>query len=105
MSHIDELKLLTACDTEPVLSEDDLTSILEKAAVQDVAGFAPLDEAWTPTYDLDSAAAAAWLIKAARAAATVDEPTAGVVTSRVFENCRTMARIFAAKRKASVSIR
>ena len=105
MSYIDQLKLITAWETEPALTEDDLEAALAGAAVEDAAGFAPLDETWTPTYDLNAAASAAWLIKAARAAATVDEPTAGIVTSRIFENCRAMARIYAAKRNGSVGIR
>ena len=75
------------------------------AALEDVNGLAPLHEEWTPTYDLNAAAAAAWLIKASRAAAVVDEPTAGMVTSKIFDNCRTMARLFAGKRVTSVSMR
>jgi hypothetical protein len=105
MTYIDQLKLITAWETEPALTEDDLEAALANAALVDAAGFAPLDETWTPTYDLNAAAAQAWLVKAARAAATVDEPTAGVVTSRIFENCRAMARIYAAKRNASVSMK
>jgi hypothetical protein len=102
MDAIDKLKLMTAWDTEPALTEDELNDALAAAALQDVAGRAPTHEEWTPTYDLNAAAAAAWLIKAARAAATVDEPTAGTVTSKVFDNCRAMARIFTAKRCSTV---
>lgn len=104
MSHLDKLKLMTAWETEPALTEDDLEAALAGAAVEDPAGVDPLHEAWTPSYDLNAAASAAWLIKAARAAAMVDEPTAGVVTSRIFENCRAMARIYAAKRGSTVHI-
>jgi len=98
------LKLLTAWETEPSLTEDDLNAALGTSAVKDAAGLSPLEEEWTPTFDINAAAAAAWLIKAARAAATVDEPTAGVVTSRIFENCRAMARIYSAKRSWSVAL-
>jgi hypothetical protein len=105
MSYLEELKLLTAWATEPVLTEDDLEAALGGAAQEDAAGLEPLNEEWTPTYDINAAASAAWLIKAARAAATVDEPTAGAVTSRIFENCRAMARIYAAKRASTVSVR
>jgi len=105
MTHLDKLKLLTDWNTEPVLTEDELEEFLVAAALEDAAGLAPLHEEWTPTYDLNAAAASGWLIKAARAAALVDEPTAGVVTSRLFDNCRAMARIYAAKRTTSVSVR
>lgn len=96
---------MTAWDADPALTEDELGELLAVAAKADAAGFAPLNEEWTPTYDLNTAAASAWLIKAARAAATVDEPTAGVVTSKVFDNCRAMARIYAGKRNVSLRMR
>jgi hypothetical protein len=104
MSALDKLKIMTAWDTAPTLTEDELEEALAAAALEDANGLAPLHEEWTPTYDLSAAAAAAWLIKAARAAATVDEPTAGTVTSKVFDNCRAMARIYTAKRKVTVAI-
>lgn len=81
MSYLDTLKQLTAWDVEPTLTELELEDILTTAALEDAA-----------------AVAQAWLIKAARAAATVDEPTAGTVTSKIFDNCRSMARIYAGKR-------
>jgi hypothetical protein len=105
MEPLEKLKLMTAWDIEPVLTEDELNDALAAAALQDASGLAPLHEEWTPTYDLNAAAAAAWLIKAARAAATVDEPTSGVVTSKVFDNCRAMARILAAKKRVTLGIR
>ena len=105
MSYLDQLKLITAWETEPALTEDDLNAALGAAALKDAAGLEPLNEEWTPTYDINAAASAAWLIKAARAAATVDEPTAGVVTSRIFENCRAMARIYSVKRNWSISLK
>ena len=105
MEPVDKLKQMTAWDAEPTLTEDELTDLLSQAALEDGAGLAPLNEEWTPTYDLNAAAVAGWLIKAGRAAATVDEPTAGVVTSKIFDNCRSMARIYAGKRNRSVSVR
>lgn len=105
MTFLEKLKLLTAWDTAPALTEDEIEEMLAAAALQDANGLAPLHEEWTPTYDLNAAAAAAWLIKASRAAATVDEPAAGMVTSKIFDNCRSMARIFAGRRMTSVSVR
>jgi len=102
---IDKLKQMTAWEASPTLTEDELNDLLGAAAVGDSLGRIPTDEAWTPTYDLNTAAAGGWLIKAGRAAATTDEPTAGVVTSKVFDNCRAMARLYAAKGTACVSVR
>lgn len=87
-----------------MLTEDELTELLAAAALVDANGLAPLNEEWTPTYDLNAAASQGWLIKAARAASLVDEPTAGVVTSKIFDNCRAMARIYAGKRKIAVTL-
>ncbi len=104
MEPIDKLKQLTAWDIEPALTEDDLNELLVIAALTDADGLTPINEEWTPTYDLNTAAATGWLIKAGRAAATVETPEAGMVTSKVFDNCRAMARIYAGKRTASVSV-
>lgn len=92
---------------EPTLFEDDLEEAMAANALEDANGLAPLQEEWTPTYDLSAAAAAAWLIKAGRANALVevDPPESGIVTSKVFDNCRAMARIYAAKRQTSIVIR
>ena len=98
---------MTAWDTGPELSEDNLTDLLGAAALEDGDGLDPLDEEWTPTYDLNAAAVAGWLLKAGKAAATVevDPPDSGIVTSKVFDNCRAMARIYSGRRNVSVSIR
>lgn len=104
MDSLDKLKLLTAWDAEPELTLTEVEELLGAAALEDADGNDPAHDDWTPTYDLNAAAASGWLIKAARAAATVDEPTAGEVTSKVFENCRAMARIYSARRKISVAM-
>lgn len=104
MDYLDKLKQITAWDIEPTLTEDDLNELLAVAALEDAEGLTPVNEEWTPTYDLNTAAAQGWLIKAGRAAATVDTPEAGMVTSKVFDNCRSMARIYSTKRNASVSV-
>jgi hypothetical protein len=98
----EKLKKMVASSSEPALTDGEIDELLIEAGVEDPAGRPPPDEDWSPTYDLNAAAAQGWLIKAARAAATVDEPTAGVVTSRIFENCRAMARLYSSRRKSSV---
>jgi len=107
MSALDELKLIAAWDIEPTLTEAELNSALTKNALTDAAGILPLATGWSETYDVNSAAAEAWLIKAARASATVevDPPGSGIFTSKVFDNCRKMARIYAGKRNTSSVIR
>jgi hypothetical protein len=105
MEQKDKLKQMTAWDVDPTLSEDDLDALLADAALCDTDGLAPTDADWTPTYDLNAAAAAGWLLKAGRASilTAVDPPESGIVTAKVFDNCRGMAAIYAAKKIACVA--
>jgi hypothetical protein len=103
---IDKLKKMTAWDVEPTLSEAEVEELLTPASRADTNGLPPSDVGWTPTYDLNAAAADGWLIKAGRAAALVeiDPPGSGILTSKVFDNCRAMARIYRAKCRLSIDI-
>ncbi len=103
----EKLKKMTAWSTEPVLTELEIDELLAQASLVDSAGLTPLDEQWTPTYDLNASAAAGWLIKAGRASelTEVDPPGSGIMTSQVFQNCLTLARIYRAKVRMSVSLR
>jgi hypothetical protein len=106
MTPQDQLKLLTASDTAPAITDSEIEDLLAAHATADTGGLPPGNVAWTPTYDLNAAAAAGWLIKAARAAAMVevDPPGSGIYTSQVFENCRKMAREFRAKGAMSIKV-
>jgi hypothetical protein len=103
---LENLKALTAWDTEPELTETEVESLLDASAIADVDGLAPTDGEWTPTYNLNKAAATGWLIKAARASdqTAVDPPESGIVTSKVFDNCLRMSREYKAKATASVTV-
>lgn len=105
MTPTEKLKLLAAWDTEPALTETEIGDLLAEAAIADGDGLAPEDEEWTPTYNINKAAASAWLIKAGRASALteIDPPESGIVTSKIFENCVRMARVF--KARSAVSLR
>ena len=85
--------------------QDEVEELLDAAALEDEAGLAPLHEEWTPTYDLNAAAAAGWLLKAGRASSTTEtEPESFYVTSKVFDNCCRMAHIYRSKGRTSVSV-
>ena len=107
MTDLEKLKLMTAWESDPPLSEPELEQLLADAALLDANGLTPLNEEWTPTYDLNAAASTGWLIKAARASTLieVDPPGSGIVTSKVFDNCRAMARVFGGKKAIALSIR
>jgi len=103
MSALDKLKNMTAWTADPALTEDELEDLLTEAAIPDGEGIVPEGDGWEPTYDINRAASEAWLVKAARAAdlVEVDPPESGIVTSKVFDNCRAMARLYSARRSAS----
>ena len=102
---IERLKRMSAWDAEPELTGQELEALLAQAETEDAAGLSPGWDGWQPTYDLNAAAASAWLIKAGRAAGmTETEPESGQVSSRVFDNCRKMSRAYRALRKATVRI-
>jgi hypothetical protein len=105
MTALDKLKLITAWTDDPALTEDEVEDLLEAAAMLDGTGKTPETEGWSPTYDMNRAASEAWLIKAARAAALVevDPPGSGIVTSKVFDNCRRMAQLYTSRRSATMS--
>jgi hypothetical protein len=101
----DKLKKMTAWNTDPQLTDAEIDELLIAASKVDAAGLPPSDPAWTPTYDLDLAAASGWMIKAGRASALVevDPPGSGLFSSKVFENCRAMARLYRAKCRLTVA--
>ena len=103
----EKLKKMTAWSSDPVLTEAEVDELLAQSSLMDAAGLGPLDEQWTPTYDLNAAAAAGWMIKAGRASelTEVDPPGSGIMTSQVFQNCLTMARVYRAKVRMSLSVR
>lgn len=102
----DKLKKMIAWDAAPTLTDTEVDDLLAGASVMDKNGVAPSAVGWNATYDLNSAAATGWLIKATRAAALteVDPPGSGIVTSKVFDNCRAMARIYSRKRTTTLNI-
>ncbi len=103
----DKLKKMTAWDVAPTLTDAEIDELLVPCCLKDNEGLAPSDPSWTPTYDLDLAAANGWLIKAGRASqmVEVDAPSSGIFTSKVFDNCRAMARIYRARIRMSVSVK
>ena len=98
---------MTAWDVAPELSDGEIDALLEGASMMDAAGLAPGDVEWVPTYDLNAATAAGWMAKAGKAAATVevDPPGSGIVTSKVFDNCRRMAQVYASRGAMAVEIK
>ena len=70
MTPRDRLARMTAATEAPALNDADLDELLRGARRIDAAGLPPTDTAWTPTYDLNAAAAEGWRWKQARVAGT-----------------------------------
>ncbi|MEP7075196.1 MAG: hypothetical protein ABI878_05240 [Acidobacteriota bacterium] len=100
----DKLKKMIAWDVEPTLDDGEIDDLLASASVMDKNGVAPSSVDWDATYNLNAAAANGWLVKAARAASLteVDPPGSGIVTSKVFDNCRAMARVYSRKGSGTI---
>lgn len=91
-----ELERRLAIDIEPTLSADDITSLLATARCPDAEDRVPSDEDWTPTWDLDYAAAAGWEMKAGRASGSFNFAEDGQQFSRIqiFNSCMEMAKLY-----------
>ena len=88
---------MTAWEVAPALTEDELDELLEKASMMDGDQNVPSSLGWSPTYDLNSAAAAGWMIKAGRASTVAD--------SKVFENCCEMAKMYSRRQASTLLLR
>jgi hypothetical protein len=76
------LREMVAYDSEPLLSEAELWSLLEQARRADSLGVAPGESAWVPTYNLNSAAARGWEMKAGKCAGEYQFETDGQIFLR-----------------------
>lgn len=95
----DALSLLSrkvAADSEPALSPEDLNDVLSQAKRADVYGRPPTDENWSPSWEIDWAAAEGWEMKAALAASKNQTITdgRGTASSYLYLNCVRMAEKF-----------
>jgi len=102
----EELKVMLAWTTAPVLTEYEVELCVTRSRVVDVAGLAPSDSDWTPTWNLNTGAAHGWRIKAAKAAGLHDYQTAGlhVSKSQVRVSCLAMADEYRRKIAASIPV-
>jgi hypothetical protein len=86
------LKAMTAADSAPVLSPDEIELLLTMHRLADAAGVAPGAEGWVPTWDLNRAALEGWRWKAGKAAGSFDFQADGASYNRsqILEHCERM---------------
>jgi hypothetical protein len=84
---------MVAADTAPVLSSEEIDSLLDLSRLADTAGVAPGGSGWVETYDLNRAAAEGWRWKAGKAAASYDFSADGATFNRsqILAHCEKMA--------------
>jgi len=90
------LQTMTASSKEPTLTEAELGLLVASAKRADRDGLPPSDAAWTPTWDLNAAAAEGWRWKAAKAAADFDfsEDGQSFKRSQMVAACERMADLY-----------
>jgi hypothetical protein len=95
---------MVAEPTATTYSDVSLRDYIERKSLMDSDGNDPSEIDWTPTYDLNAAAAEIWQEKAAMIAAHYDVSVDGSTfhRSQALENAQKMARYYAARRSVSM---
>jgi hypothetical protein len=93
-------------DSDPVLQPSDLQALVKLAQRVDAFGLPSSDPSWTPTYDLNAAAAEGWRWKAGSAAGQYDWTSTlqAFKPSQVVAMCQAQAKLYAARTGTSVSM-
>jgi len=101
VSMVERLRRMINEPDTTTYGHDDLSTIVERYPVIDSAGLSLDDSDWTPTYDLDAAAAEVWAEKAAAVAGDFDFTADGATYNRsqVYDAYMKLHRRFNARRK------
>jgi len=102
-ANVSELRDMIAEPTTTTYSDGDLLGVIERFPLIDVYELEPDDLNWTPTYDLNAAAANLWGKKAAAFAGLYDFTADGGTfhRSQAAQEMRKQARYYAARRAPS----
>lgn len=103
-----KLELMILADEEPVLAADQISDVLTYARRPDADGNVYTDgtATWTPTWDLDAAAAEGWRRKAGIAASRFSFAEDGQRFDRaqVFAHCTEQAAFYARRSMGSIPV-
>jgi hypothetical protein len=88
------LRRMSASDTDPALTDEELNDILALSRIPDTEGRLPLDDDYEVRYDFNFAAAQAWDTKAGRCSDgfRFEEDTQVFYREQVFRHCQAMAK-------------
>jgi hypothetical protein len=102
----DKLALMVMADEDPELSEPQLADLVERARRPDTEGHTYPEDAWTPTWDLDAAAAEGWRRKASLAVARFDfaEDTQTFSRSQIYSHCIAQAEEYGRRSMGAIKV-
>lgn len=102
------LERMCAAASDPILEDEDLDELLRGARRRDADGVSPSESGWTPTWDLNAAAAEGWRWKAGRVTSTYSADDVGggySPDSFKYLNCVREAEHYASRIVMSIPIR
>lgn len=101
-----QLESMVAASSAPVLTEAEVTSLLELARRRDIDGLLYTDTGWTGTYDLNAAAAEGWRWKAGKVATDFTFASDGQTFNRgeMVRACMDMADRYANRATGSIPL-
>ena len=93
------LQDMVAHTCTPVLSVEEVDELLTMAKVPDEYGVEPSTSTWTPTWELNHAAAHGWRLKAGKAASETSFSADGqsVKSQELIDNCLRMMQHYEAR--------
>lgn len=99
------IKRMVDFTEEPTLTQDDIDDLVDVAARADADGLYRDDAEWTPTWDLNAAAAEGWLRKAGRAATKFNFAEDGQRFDRaqIYQHCMSQHTLYANKGMGVIS--
>lgn len=100
------LEAMTAAQSAPLLTTDELAVLLEQNQVVDATGLAPTAAGYVPTWDLNRAACEGWRWKAGKCAGLFDFTADGATFNRaqMLDHCEKMIAQYARKVMGSVPV-
>lgn len=101
-----KLKLMVLDTEDPELSSTQVADCLTYARRPDVDGLDYSDDDWTPTWDMDAAAAEGWRRKASIAAARFNfaEDSQRFDRAQIYAHCLSQAEQYARRAMGSIPV-
>lgn len=96
MTTEERLKIYVSWETEPRLTQPEITELLAMHQITDEAGVVPGDPGYVPTYNLRAAAKEGWTWKMGKCSDMVSSDMDGdrMSSNQLFDHCRAMRQRF-----------